>query len=268
MALTLALAQFNATADVARNLETVREQAGRAAAAGADAVVFPEATMAAFGSDLRAAAEQWAEQWMTEVLWLAMDLGITVVVGEFVPAPENKVRNLLAVYTPESERYEYAKIHLYDAFGFHESATVAEGREPVVLNLGPHKVGLALCYDIRFPKLFAELSRRGAEAVLVAASWAPGEGKAEQWELLARARALDSNTVVVAVDQADPEVSGVPVPADSPTGVGHSLVADPFGRVLARLDGAERLEIVKLDLDVVEEARNALPVLENARLGY
>ena len=129
-------------------------------------------------------------------------------------------------------------------------------------------MGLALCYDVRFPKLFAELSRAGAEVIVCAASWGAGEGKVRQWEILTRARALDSNTIVLAVGQADPAVTGAAVPEGAPTGVGHSVVADPFGEALAQLDGGEHLEIVDLDLDVVPRARQALPVLENARLGY
>ena len=142
------------------------------------------------------------------------------------------------------------------------------GEEPVVISIDGEDVGLALCYDIRFPKLFAELSRRGARLAVVAAAWGAGPGKVEQWEILARARALDSNMFVAALGQADPEVSGVEVPEKGPTGVGHSLVSDPFGHVLSSLDGAERLEIVDLELSGADKAAEAVPVLANAKLGY
>lgn len=267
-----AIAQISTTDDVAANLDLVRSHTERAAAAGADLVVFPEAAMIGFGHDLLSAAREHAEHWKTELMWLAAEQEITVLVGEFEEAEpvdgRDRVRNVLAAYTPEGERFDYAKIHLYDAFGFRESQTVAPGDEPVVISVAGHRVGLALCYDLRFPKLFAELSRAGAELIVCAASWGAGEGKAEQWEVLTRARALDSNTVVAAVGQADPAVTGAPVPDDAPTGIGRSVVADPFGHALAQLDGGEHLEIVDLDLDVVARAREALPVLENARLGY
>jgi predicted amidohydrolase len=103
---------------------------------------------------------------------------------------------------------------------------------------------------------------------VVAAAWGAGPGKVEQWEILARARALDSNMFVAALGQADPEVSGVEVPKKGPTGVGHSLVSDPFGHVLSSLDGAERLEIVDLELSGADKAAEAVPVLANAKLGY
>ncbi|MCP3426735.1 carbon-nitrogen hydrolase family protein [Rothia sp. AR01] len=264
----VAIAQINSGSDVERNLAKVAGYVERAAQAGAGTVVFPEATMLAFGSDLAAGVERHAESWRTELQWLASEHGITVVAGEFGLGSEGRVRNLLAVYTDRGERHEYVKIHLYDAFGYQESDSVEPGERPAVVNLDGVGAGLATCYDIRFPKLFAELSRGGAQVVLLGASWGAGEGKAEQWETLARARALDSNSYVVAVDQADPEVSGVEVAPDAPTGVGRSVVADPFGKVVARLGGEEELRVVDLDLDVVERAKRAIPVLENARLGY
>ena len=262
-----ALAQINTTTEVADNLEKVRAYTRDAAAAGARFVVFPEATMSAFGSGLRTIAEEHTESWRTALSELAVETGITVVVGEFATTAA-RVINLLAVYTPTGERSDYAKIHLYDAFGFKESDTVEAGEEPVLFTIDGEDIGLALCYDIRFPKLFAELSRRGARLAVVAASWGAGPGKVEQWELLARARALDSNMLVAALGQADPEISGVDVPKKGPTGVGHSLVSDPFGNVLASLDGAERLEIIDVDLAGADKAAETVPVLANAKLGY
>ena len=262
-----ALAQINTTTEVADNLEKVSTYTREAAAAGARFVVFPEATMSAFGSGLRSIAEEHTESWRRGLSELAVETGITVVVGEFATT-EDKVINLLAVYSPSGDRSDYAKIHLYDAFGFKESDTVEAGEEPVLFTLDGEYIGLALCYDIRFPKLFAELSRRGARLTVVAASWGAGPRKAEQWEILARARALDSNMFIAALDQADPEVTGVPVPKKGPTGVGHSLVSDPLGKVLNSLDGAERLEIVEVDLGAADTAAETVPVLTNAKLGY
>src|SRR5699024_11358783 len=159
------------------------------------------------------------------------------------------------------------KSPLSDAVEFQDPDTVQPGEEPVVVSIDGEDVGLALCYDIRFPTLFAELSRRGARLAVVAAAWEAGPGKVEQWEILARARALDSNMFVAALGQADPEVSGVEVPKKGPTGVGHSLVSDPFGHVLSSLDGAERLEVDDLELSGGDTDAGADPVLANAKLG-
>ena len=85
----------------------------------------------------------------------------------------------------------YDKIHLFDAFGFTESETVAPGTELLVLTLGGVGVGFATCYDLRFPSLFTALAERGAQLICLPASWGAGPGKLEQWQLLLRARALD-----------------------------------------------------------------------------
>ncbi len=263
----IALAQINSTTDVAANLSKVEEYTRRAAEAGAELVVFPEATMSAFGRGLRVLAEEHLQSWQASLTRLAAESGIIVVVGEFA-ATEDKVINLLAAYLPDGSRSEYAKIHLYDAFGFKESDTVIPGEEPLLIDVADEPMGLTICYDIRFPKLYAEVSRRGARIAIVSASWGAGPGKVEQWQILARARALDSNMFIVALGQADPQVTGVDVPKTGPTGVGHSVVVDPFGRIVAELGGAETLEIVDVDLSVADEAAEAIPVLVNAKLGY
>jgi predicted amidohydrolase len=262
------MAQINTGRDVAGNLAKVRQYAENAARQGAELVVFPEATMSAFGTNLFAACTEYGTYWREQLTELAREIGIVIIVGEFEEADAGRVRNLLGVYFPDGTRQEYVKIHLYDAFGYRESDSVDAGDKPVVVALNGTRIGLALCYDIRFPKLFAELSRAGAETIILSASWGAGPGKVEQWEVLARARALDSNTNLVAVGQADPKVSGVDAVVGAPTGVGHSMVSNPFGHTIVELDGAERLEVVELDQASVEKARTDIPVLVNAKLGY
>lgn len=263
----IALAQINTTNDIPANLRKVQAHAETAADLGAQLVVFPEASMVNFGEDLAEAARTHHDDWVTELQWLAAEHGITIAVGEFAVTSRDddaRARNLLAVYTAQGERYEYQKIHLFDAFGYDESETVQPGSEPTLLTLDGVKVGLSVCYDVRFPQLYAELARAGAQIMIVAASWGAGEGKVEQWRVLTRARALDSNAVVIAVDQANPEVSGVQVHPKAPTGVGHSLVADPFGEVLAELGRAEELRVVEIDPEASAQAAQKLPVLANA----
>lgn len=263
----IGLAQINTGGDVGENLAKIDEYARSAAEQKAQMVVFPEAAMSAFGTDLAAAATEHGQAWSSALSSLATELQLTIVVGEFATT-QSKVRNLLVAYQPDGSRTEYAKIHLYDAFGYKESDSVEPGESVTTFQVGQSTVGLAICYDIRFPKLFAENSRAGASICVVSASWGAGPGKVEQWELLARARALDTNTFVVAVGQADPEVSKVDVPAGAPTGVGHSLAVSPFGQVLTSLGGGEELRLVDIDESLTADASSAIPVLTNARLGY
>ncbi|MGH3556739.1 MAG: carbon-nitrogen hydrolase family protein, partial [Mycobacterium sp.] len=220
----IAVAQILSGTDPADNLQLVRAYSGRAADAGATLVVFPEATMCRFGVPLAPIAEPVDGPWADGVRRIAADTGITVIVGMFTPADDGRVTNTLIAAgpgTPNEPDTHYHKIHLYDAFGFTESRTVAPGREPVVISVDGVGVGLTTCYDIRFPELFTALARRGAQLITVSASWGSGRGKLEQWTLLARARALDSTSYVAAAGQADP---GEPLASLGPTGVGGSLV--------------------------------------------
>ena len=102
-------------------------------------------------------------------------------------------------------------------------------------------------------------------ANIVCASWGSGPGKVDQWQLLARARAVDSTTYVLACGQGDPASQGIAARGAAPTGVGHSAVVSPFGEVLEELDGAPGLLFADLDAAVVKEARTKLPVLANRR---
>lgn len=259
--LRIALAQILSSTDPAANLGQVAEYTRRAAEAGARLVVFPEGTMCRFGVPLAEVAEPIDGRWADAVRAIAADAGVTVLVGMFTPAPDGRVTNtVLATGNGVEDRYD--KIHLFDAFGFSESETVAPGRTPVVVTVDGVGVGITLCYDIRFPGLYTELADRGAEVIAVSASWGAGPGKLDQWTLLARARALDCGCFVAAAGQAfpGPEVAAA-IPA--PTGVGGSLVASPLGEVLASAGPDPTLVVCDLDVASVAEVRQRLGVLAN-----
>jgi predicted amidohydrolase len=259
----IALAQVVSTPDPAHNLGLIEDGARRAAAAGARVVVFPEAAMCCFGVPLGPVAEPLDGPWAGRVRAIADAAGLTVVAGMFTPAEDGRVHNTLLV-TGGGVEATYDKIHLFDAFGFAESRTVAPGSKPVSIVVDEVTVGLATCYDLRFPGLFQELAGNGATIVLVPASWGAGPGKREQWDLLVRARALDSTAFVVACDQADPTTVGRDA-GSAPTGIGASLAVGPLGVVLDQLGAEPGLLLVDLALDEVEQARRAVPVLANRR---
>ncbi len=256
----IALAQLTSSIEPSENLELVRDHTARAAEAGAELVVFPEATMCSFARSVAEIAEPWDGPWANGVREIARTAGITVIVGMFAATGTEQVTNSLLVADPGVEA-RYDKIHLFDALGYRESDVIAAGDQPVVVEVAGVKVGLATCYDIRFPSLFTQLARSGAEVIVVPASWAPGPGKLHQWRTLATARAMDSTCFVVACGQAPPEG----VEDTRPTGVGHSLVVDPLGTVLTELGDEPELVVVDLDLTQVAAARQAIPVLRNAR---
>jgi predicted amidohydrolase len=189
---------------------------------------------------------------------------VTVVAGMFSPSVDGRVTNTLLVTGPGVEAH-YDKIHLFDAFGFAESDTVAPGTIPVVVDIAGVRVGFATCYDVRFPGLFTTLAERGAQLICLCASWGAGQGKVEQWQLLVRARALDSTTFVAAVGQADPATLGIALTGSAPTGVGHSAVVSPTGQVIAALGAEPGLLITDLDVTELERVRELIPVLANRR---
>lgn len=264
----IALAQISSTRDVAHNIEILRENVAKAAKYDANLVVFPEASMLSFEGPLPEETAAHQDEWEKAVKDVAQQHNIAVAAGGFKTAGERVYNQLLLAYPDGSEKI-YNKMHLFDAYGFEESENVAAGDELVLAEVAGVQLGLTVCYDVRFPKLYAEYSRAGAQVMLVIASWGEGSGKVEQWRALTTARALDSNSYVVAVGQAHPLTVGAdPDESPAPLGIGRSRVIDPFGRELVELGQSPDLRLVELDLDLVEEAHQKLPVLENAKLGY
>lgn len=254
----VALAQMLSSADPAANLSVIADFTRRAADAGARLVVFPEAAMCRLGVPLGPVAEPIDGPWADGVRAIAQAADLTILAGMFCPGTDGRITNtLLATGAGVESRYD--KIHLYDAFGFTESATVAAGRQPVVVDVDGVGVGLTLCYDIRFPGLYIELADRGAQLIAVSASWGAGPGKLDQWTLLARARALDSACFVVAAGQAYPG----PTTGTAPTGTGGSLVASPLGDVLAVAGPDPELLLCDIDAEEVGAVRETLGVLRN-----
>lgn len=265
----IAIAQCTSGRDLAANLDLVGSQVAAAAASGAQLVVFPEAMMRAFGHRLTDIAEPVDGPWATQVAEFARAANVVVIAGMFTPGSPNpegapRVRNTLLV-TGVSDGQEvsaqYDKVHLFDAFGFQESATVEPGDQPVLVTVGGIRLGLSTCFDVRFPEHYRVLAQRGADAIVVCASWQPGPGKTEQWDLLVRARALDATSWLLAAGQADPRLSGIEARPGAPTGVGHSAVVSPRGEVVQALGAGPGLLLHDLDVSGLAAVRTEIPVL-------
>ncbi|GAB7035194.1 carbon-nitrogen hydrolase family protein [Streptomyces sp. NPDC021749] len=262
----IALCQMTASTEPKENLAAVQEHVRRAAREGAGLAVLPEASMVRFGVPLGPVAEPLDGPWAEGVRAVARETGVTVVVGMFTPAPEGRVANTLLATGPEVEE-SYDKIHLYDAFGFRESDTVAAGSRVVTIDVEGARVGLATCYDLRFPELFRAHADAGATVSVLPASWGAGPGKRAQWDLLVRARALDATVWLAAVGQAAPDPQADPeVPTKAPTGVGRSALVGPDGTVRAQLGGAPELLVAEVDTEETARVRRAVAVLDNRRL--
>lgn len=256
----IALAQIEVSEDPGTTFETVRVAVAEAAEEGAHLVLLPEATLTPFGTDLRAAAIAHHEAFAQLVQELAERHGVVVVAGSFTPTEDGRVHNTVIVRGPDWDPHlEYHKIHLFDAFGADESRTVAPGDELVTFDLHGTRLGIATCYDVRFPEQFTALARRGAQAILLPLAWKEGPGKREQLQLLLQARALDATTVVLAADQAPP----AGYTGSAARGVGRSAAVGPLGTIRQELGREPGLLLVDLDLEEIEAARAALPVLRH-----
>jgi predicted amidohydrolase len=259
----VALCQMPVSSDPSVNLARVQQALADAARAGAHLAVFPEGAQVRFGTDLRAAAEPTDGAFCRGLSEAARDHGVAVVAGIFEPGPGQLVYNTAVMFDERGNlAAAYRKIHMFDALGQRESDQVAPGDEPVVAELGGLRVGVLICYDIRFPEHARALVARGADLIVVPAGWAAGLFKEEHWVTLIRARAIENTVWVAAADQ-------VPDPAEpptrAPTGSGRSMLVDPMGTVRMDLGSRRGLAVGEVDPKVTAEVRAALPSLEHRR---
>ena len=148
----------------------------------------------------------------------------------------------------------YRKLHLYDALGFKESVKLVGGNNierPVKVGIG--KIGLEICYDIRFPEMSRILTLDGADVLAIPSGWVQGIMKVEHWQIMLKARAIENGCYVIAPDQVGNIFSG------------QSMVIDPFGITLLDMGNKEGVEVVEIARDRVESVRKTLPLLKNRR---
>jgi predicted amidohydrolase len=257
----VAVAQFASVPDAAANRARATASLRTAAATGAELVVLPEAAMYAFDrppDELARAAETVEGPFVTALADLAAKLGVTAIAGMFEKvADEARVYNTVVAVSAAGLLGRYRKLHLYDALGKRESDGVVagsiDGTELLLLELGSFVVGIATCYDLRFPELFRALADRGATAFAVPAAWVAGPLKQEQWMTLCRARAIENTSCLVAAAQPPPGYCG------------HSLVLDPMGIELLHLGDEDAVGAAEISSQRVQAVREALPVLAQRR---
>jgi predicted amidohydrolase len=148
----------------------------------------------------------------------------------------------------------YRKIHLFDAFGFNESAFFCAGDKLAVTDLGPFKLGLAICFDLRFPEVFRAMAYKGVNLFIVPSGWYTGQHKTEQWDILTRARAHENVSYLVAANQTGPLF------------IGHSSVISPLGFAIKKLKAEEGSFEVNLDFEELRKAQHSLPIVGLSKL--
>jgi deaminated glutathione amidase len=259
--------QLNSTEDIDRNLATAERLVRDAASRGAELVVLPEKwSILGRGAVMAVAAEPVADGrlsgWARD---LAVELGIDLVAGSFVErrSGEEKTSNTSLHFNPDGRlRGVYRKLHMFDVevdgVVYAESEHEQAGEEVVVSELaGGTKLGMTICYDVRFPELYRELSERGAELITVPSAFTLATTR-DHWEVLLRARAIENQCFVVAANQI-----GTSPPANRSGG--RSMIVDPWGIVLATAPDVECAIVADLDLEVLRDVRRRLPALAHRR---
>ncbi len=255
----IAVTQFQPSPDPAENAAHLVATAERAAADGASLLLGPEGSLVDFLTDPTAPgreAQPLDGPFATALAAASQQHRIVIATGTFVPDPgSGRVHNTLLVARDGAITDAYRKVHLYDAFAFAESESVAPGEHaPPIIEVDGIAIGLATCYDLRFPELFRVLQDGGALVLAIASAWVRGPLKEEHWLTLLRARAIENTCYVVAADQM------------GRAAIGRSAAFDPFGLPMLDLGTAEPgYGVVDISTDRLQEVRKLLPCNANRR---
>jgi predicted amidohydrolase len=262
-----AVAQMTSTADPERNLARAEALVREAARRGAGFVLLPEnfAFLRSEGEPIPE-AQTLDGPWVARFSALARSLRVTILLGSLPEKREGdaRVSNTSVLLGPDGALLaSYRKIHLFDIdvpglAHLKESRAVAPGDAPVVAETPFGKVGLSICYDLRFPELYRGYARAGARILAVPSAFTERTGKAH-WEVLLRARAIENLAYVLAPAQVGTHAPGR-------ASHGHALIVDPWGTILAQVGDAEGLALAELDFDLQDRLRRELPALSHTRL--
>jgi predicted amidohydrolase len=258
--------QLNAGEDTDRNLATADRLVRQAASLGAELVVLPEKwTVLGTREHMEAGAQPLDGPAVTWARAVAKELGIELLAGSMYErvAGRDKGANTSVHVSPDGEiAAVYRKIHLFDVevdgAVYAESSTEQAGDDIVLAELANGtRLGMTVCYDLRFPELYRILALRGAELVTVPSAFTLPTTR-DHWEVLVRARAIENQCFVIAPNQIGSH------PGNLRSG-GRSLIVDPWGLVLACAPDTETAIVAELDFSVLRDVRQRLPSLARRR---
>jgi len=282
MKTTIAAIQMVSTASVEANLESASRLIADAAAKGAKLVLLPEVFAVLEGGPMQQYGEVEGDSTglIQSFLSAAALQHKLVLVGGTIPLisrpqrsvedsdfliADGRVRAACLVYDENGQQIaRYDKIHLFDVIvddqqsKYSESRSYEAGDDIVSVDTAAGHLGLSVCYDMRFPELYRALFRRGAQIVTVPAAFTKVTGQAH-WEAILRARAIENQCYIIAAGQ------GGKHSANRETW-GHSMIIDPWGKVLAEIDQGEGMAIAEVDLDYLAEIQQRMPIKEHLRL--
>ncbi len=261
-----AAVQMLATSDKEANLREAEGWIRRAHAEGARLVVLPEVfNWRGRGGDTAAHAEPVPGPTTERMSALAAECGVHLLAGSMLEAagPDGRAYNTSVLMGPDTGIIaKYRKIHLFDVdiegeAPIRESEFRRPGEDVVVADTPLCSMGLSVCYDLRFPELYRRLTAAGAKVVFVPSVFTVPTGRAH-WEPLLRARAIENQVYIIAPDQTGRH----PASMDA---YGHSMIVDPWGKVIAHAGTEPGLILAEIDLDYLEDVRRRLPALDHRR---
>lgn len=276
--LNVAVVSMTSTCDRPQNLKTAEAMVRRAGAMGADWIVLPEMLTyhGPYATLFDMAERRRGEAWQLFAR-LAQELGVVLFAGSWPEQPETgdpdasdaprKVYNVAHVFDRSGEEIAcYRKVHLFNlksADGkpvYCESDGYLSGSTPVAVDVDGFKVGMAICYDLRFHEFFATLARQAAiDAFILPSAFTRNTGK-DHWEVLIRARAIEHQAYMIAANQTGEHSPGK-------TSYGHSMIADPWGTKICDTGEAEGIAMGTISRDLINMYRGQLPALADRKPG-
>jgi predicted amidohydrolase len=266
----VAVCQMRSSEDVEANLALAERLLDDAADGGADLATLPEYLEYMGPASKRSRIASPVPGPVTDRLAaVARERSMWVLAGGVLEASDGHVHDTSVLLDPDGEvAATYRKIHLYDVDlpdqpPIRESDSIAAGEELVTHLVGEVRLGLSICYDVRFPELYRGLMAQGAQVLCVPAQFQHTTGR-DHWHTLLRARAIENQAFVVAPGQWGPFGD----PDETRRSYGHSLVIDPWGRVLVEApEEGDGVWFADLDLEAQRDLRRSFPVLQHRRLG-
>lgn len=260
----IGLCQMKVVDDKAVNIDKAMSMIGIAAENGAQMVVLPEMFNCPYDtSKFRVYAEsRFNSKSLKEVSSAAIEHEVYLVAGSIPELLDGKLYNSSFIFNRNGEVLAvHQKMHLFDVdipdLIFKESEIITPGNRVTVVETGPLKCGVAICYDMRFPELFRLMTLNGAELMVVPGAFNMTTGPAH-WKTMVRARAIDNQVYMAAVSPAtNKDLSYV--------AYGHSLIVDPWGRVIGEAGEDEEIIYATIDQSYIKKVREELPLLKNRR---
>lgn len=272
----VACIQMTSAQDPAVNLSVIEARLRKAAALGATLIALPETCVFMERGKKAMQARLTAQKDnpdLKQIAALTAELGVHVLIGSMVLASDggDKAVNRSLLLAPNGAvAAHYDKVHMFDVTLANgethaESASYQPGERLALVDLGPDlepdikgaKLGLSICYDVRFPTLYRRLAEAGADIIAVPSAFTRPTGEAH-WHILLRARAIETGCFIIAPAQTGTHENGRET-------YGHSLIIDPWGKVLAEAGDGDDMIIADIDMSLVAKARAQIPALQHGR---